>query len=138
MLLCQCNKNGAAKMTKAAALHQFYSSFGLTAYEENAVPTGDNAPEFPYLTYNIITDCFDNEVALSCSLWYRSTSWVQANAKAEEIGKAIGRGGIIISCDGGAIWVKRGTPFAQSMGDPDDDLIKRKLINITAEFLTAD
>ena len=40
--------------------------------------------------------------------------------------------------DGGVLWLKRGTPFAQSMGDETDDLIKRKYLNITAEFLTAD
>lgn len=125
-------------MTKEAALHAFYSSFGLKAYEENAVPTGDDAPDFPYLTYSVSSDSIGADVALTASLWYRGTSWVQANAKAEEISRRIGRGGKILSCDGGAIWLRRGTPFAQSMGDESDDQIKRKYINITAEFLTAD
>lgn len=134
-------------MTKAAALHSFFSSFGLTAYEENSVPTG---AEFPYLTYNVITDSIGNEVSLSCSLWYRSkwieenekrylsNSWLEANAKAEQISLAISSGGKTIPCDGGAVWLKRGSPFAQSMGDDSDNLIKRKLLNITAEFLTFD
>lgn len=125
-------------MTKEAALHAFYSSFGLKAYEENAVPTGDDAPDFPYLTYSVSSDSLGTDVALTASLWYRGTSWVQANAKADEISRRIGRGGKILSCDGGAIWLQRGTPFAQSMGDESDDQIKRKYINITAEFLTAD
>lgn len=125
-------------MTKEAALHAFYSSFGLKAYEENAVPTGDDAPDFPYLTYSVSSDSIGTDVALTASLWYRGTSWVQANAKAEEISRRIGKGGKILSCDGGAIWLRRGTPFAQSMGDESDDQIKRKYINITAEFLTAD
>lgn len=125
-------------MTKEAALHAFYSSFGLKAYEENAVPTGDDAPDFPYLTYSVSSDSIGTDVALTASLWYRGTSWVQANAKAEEISRRIGRGGKILPCDGGAIWLRRGTPFAQSMGDESDDQIKRKYINITAEFLTAD
>ena len=125
-------------MTKEAALHAFYSSFGLKAYEENAVPTGDDAPDFPYLTYSVSSDSIGTEVALTASLWYRGTSWVQANAKAEEISRQIGRGGKILPCEGGAIWLRRGTPFAQSMGDESDDQIKRKYINITAEFLTAD
>ena len=122
-------------MTKAAALYSFFSSFGLTAYEENTVPTG---AEFPYLTYNVITDSIGNEVSLSCSLWYRSDSWLAANAKAEQISLAISSGGKTIPCDGGSIWLKRGSPFAQSMGDDSDNLIKRKLLNITAEFLTFD
>lgn len=125
-------------MTKTAALHNFYSSFGLTAYEENSVPTGDDTPEYPYLTYNVITDSFGGEVALNCSLWYRGYSWLKANAKAEEISAAIGMGGKMLPCDGGAIWIKRGSPFSQNMGDPSDDLVKRKYINLTAEFFTAD
>lgn len=126
-------------MTKAAALYKFYSSFGIPAYEENSVPTGADKPEYPYITYSVATSAFgDGEVALTASVWYRSSSWVEANAKAEEISAGIGRGGKIINCDGGAIWLKRGTPFSQSMGDPDDDMIKRKYLNITAEYLTAD
>ena len=122
-------------MTKAAAIYQFWSSFGLTAYEENTVPT-DAA--FPYITYQLVTDSFDREIPLTASLWYRSESWTAINAKTEEISREISRGGKIISCDGGAIWLKRGQPFAQNMGDESDDLIKRKYINITAEFMTAD
>ena len=122
-------------MTKAAAIYQFWNSFGLTAFEENSVP--DEA-DFPYITYQLVTDSFDREISLTASLWYRSESWAGINAKTEEISQTISRGGKIISCDGGAIWLKRGQPFAQSMGDESDDLIKRKYLNITAEYLTAD
>ena len=122
-------------MTKAAAIYQFWNSFGLTAYEENTVPTG---AAFPYITYQLVTDSFDREIPLTASLWYRSESWTAINAKTEEISQKISLGGKIISCDGGAIWLKRGQPFAQNMGDESDDLIKRKYLNITAEFMTAD
>lgn len=122
-------------MTKAAAIYQFWSGFGLTAYEENTVPT-DAA--FPYITYQLVTDIFDREIPLTASIWYRSESWMAINAKMDEISQKISRGGKIIPCDGGAIWLKRGQPFAQSMGDESDDLIKRKYLNITAEFMTAD
>lgn len=122
-------------MTKEAALYNFWSMFGLTAYEENAVPSD---AEFPYITYQVVTDSFGNDVALTGSVWYRSTSWKEANAKAQEISNTLSRGGVTIACDGGIIWLKRGVPFAQSMGDESDDLIKRKYLNITAEFMTAD
>ena len=122
-------------MTKAAAIYQFWSSFGLTAYEENTVTT---EAAFPYITYQLVTDSFDREIQLTASIWYRSESWTGINAKAEEISQKISRGGKIIPCDGGAIWLKRGQPFAQSIGDESDDLIKRKYLNITAEFMTAD
>ena len=122
-------------MTKAAAIYQFWNGFGLTAYEENSVPT-DAA--FPYITYQFVTDSFDREIPITASLWYRSESWTAINAKTEEISQKISRGGKIMPCDGGAIWLKRGQPFAQNMGDESDNLIKRKYINITAEFMTAD
>ena len=68
-------------MTKAAAIYQFWSGFGLTAYEENTVP--DDAT-FPYITYQLVTDSFDREIPLTASLWYRSESWTGINAKTEE------------------------------------------------------
>ena len=122
-------------MTKAAAIYQFWSSFGLAAYEENTVP--DDAA-FPYITYQLATDSFDYEIPLTASVWYRSESWTAINAKTEEVSRKIGRGGKFVPCDGGAIWLKRGQPFAQSMGDESDNLIKRKYLNITAEYMTAD
>lgn len=124
-------------MTKEAALYNFWSMFGLPAYEENVVPTGEDGAEFPYITYQVVTDSFGNDVALTGSVWYRSTSWKEANAKAQEISNTLSRGGVTIACDGGIIWLRRGVPFAQSMGDDSDDLIKRKYINLVAEFMTA-
>ena len=122
-------------MTKAAAIYQFWSGFGLTAYEENTVPT-DAA--FPYVTYQLVTDSFDREVAATASLWYRGESWTAINSKTEEISKKIGASGKKIAVDGGGIWIKRGQPFAQNMGDESDDLIKRKYINISIVFITQD
>ena len=121
-------------MTKEEALHSFFGQF-LTAYEENAVPTGQ---AFPYLTYTVITDSFGAETLLTVSLWYRSSSWLAVNEMTEEISRTLGAGGIMRPCDGGAVWIKRAEPFAQSMGDSNDDMIKRKIINISAEYLTAD
>ena len=120
-------------MTKAAAIYQFWSGFGLTAYEENTVPT-DAA--FPYLTYQLVTDSFDREVAATASIWYRSESWKDINAKAEEISSFIGQGGKIIKIDGGWLWIKRGQPFAQNMGDESDNMIRRKYLNLIFEFMT--
>ena len=129
-------------MTKAAAIYQFWNSFGIKAYEENTVIDADEdgnpvEPTMPYITYQLVTDSFDREVAATASLWYRSESWTAINAKTEEISAHIGLGGKIIKCDGGRIWIKRGQPFAQNMGDESDDLIKRKYLNVTIEYLTA-
>ena len=121
-------------MTKAAAIYQFWNEFDLTAYEENTIPED---ARFPYITYQLVTDSFENEVSATASLWYRSDGWMSINAKTEEISDFIGIGGKFVKCDGGRIWIKRGIPFAQNMGDESDDLIKRKYLNLTFEFLTA-
>lgn len=123
-------------MTKAQAIHAFFSRF-LTAYEETTVPAGDIAAEMPYITYNLVTSSFDlGDISIDASLWYRSTSWKDINAMTEKISAAIGYGGTLLPCDGGYIWLKRGSPFAQNMGDDTDNMIRRKLLNITAEYLT--
>lgn len=128
-------------MTKAAAIQAFFSQF-LTAYEENSVYNMDEPPEFPYLTYQLITGAFDpesNGTSVSVSLWYRSESWLAINAKAEEISKAIGRHGVLLRCDDGRILIRRSdTNFAQSMGDPSDDRVKRKILSLTMEYFTND
>jgi hypothetical protein len=123
-------------MTKNGALYDFFSSFGIPAYEENAVYDLEAPPSFPYLTYQGITDSFGNTVMLNVSLWYRSTSWADCNAMTETISQTIGNGGKILPYDDGAILVKRTTPFAQNMSDPSDDMIKRKFISLNVEFLS--
>lgn len=124
-------------MTKAAALYQFFSGFELEAWEENSVYTLESPPAFPYLTYEMNTDAFnDYDTSLTFSLWYRSTSWAAANAKVEEISAAIGRIGKVLPVDCGYLLIMRGSPFAQSLGDPSDDMIKRKMLNITVRFYT--
>lgn len=120
------------------ALYQFWSAFGIPAYEKNSVPTGDDAPKFPYITYSTAKADFGKEVALSGNIWTRSTSWQQAIGFETQVYNAIGYGGKVIKIDNGAIWLKRGTPFSLPMGDDSDNTIKRKYINLTAEFITAD
>ena len=120
-------------MDKAQCLHQFWSSFGLTAWDENTVP---QSATLPYITYEISTDSFDGTILLSASIWYRSQSWAAISQKAEQISSYIGNGGITIPFTDGILWIKRGSPFAQRMGDPDDENIRRILINIEAEFIS--
>ena len=120
-------------MTKEGALYSFWNGFGLTAYEENTVPSDAT---FPYITYQVVTDSFNNPVNTAVSIWYRSESWLQINAKANEISHAIGRGGCYIHCDDGAIYIRRGEPFAQNMKEDSDSLIKRKYLNVTLEYIT--
>ena len=71
---------------------------------------------------------------VSASVWYRSESWTALNAKVSEISQFVDAGHVI-ECDGGGIVVRKGTPFAQPMGDDSDNMIKRK--NLNFEFLYA-
>ena len=124
-------------MTKEQVLQDFFSGFGLTAFQEDAVPTGGDKPQFPYITYELAVDDFwGGEVALSMDIWYRGDSEAEPNAKAREVSKAL-IGCKCIPCDGGGVILKKGSPFCQSMGDTADDKIKRRHINVTAEFITS-
>lgn len=120
-------------MTKEAALQAFFERF-LPSYAASAVP---NDVEFPYLTYELITGAWEEgEVGITVNLWYYTTSEAAPNAKAREMSAAIGMGGVQVPCDGGAIWFKRGSPWCQSLYDSTDTNIKRRYINVTAEYLT--
>lgn len=124
-------------MDKAQSIHSFWSGFGLSAYDENTVPTGKDAPDTPYITYSVATDSLGNAVQLSGSLWYRSTSWAEISKKADEISEYIGVGGKVLKLDSGYVWIVRGQPFAQRMSDNSDETVRRIYINLQAEFLTA-
>jgi hypothetical protein len=126
------------RMTKEEALDYFMSHLGLAAYQENAVPSGELKPQYPYLTYEVATDSWDGVLPIAVNLWYRSTSWVAANEMAQAVSDMITRGGITLPCDGGMLWITRGQPFARSMGDGGDDMVKRKVLNLMVEFLTED
>lgn len=119
-------------MNKMQALHNFWSSFGLKAYDENSVP--ENV-EPPFITYEASSDSFGNTLLRTASLWYRSSSWESVTAKEKEISETITRGGYMIPFDGGTIWLQRSTPWAQRMGDPSDDMIKRIVLTVSMEFL---
>ena len=123
-------------MTKSQALYKFWSSFGLKAYDEYTVPTGADAPVFPYITYQTATDGLDNKFMLNASIYYKSTSWTGVTNKAEEIAEAITKGGTI-KLDNGYLKIWKGTPFAQRSGETVPDNIKRILLNIEVEFLTS-
>lgn len=133
-------------MNKVQALAAFWDSFGWNAFDENSVPeeypTGVKLVP-PYITYQVATDSLnDYGIALTASLWHKSpdtltkVGWAEVTLKSEEISAAIGRGGKVMPYEGGYLWIKRGSPFAQRMSDPEDDLIRRIVLNIEAEYLS--
>lgn len=117
-------------MTAEQAIHAFWSGFSLTAYDENSV---DEKAVLPYITYSLSYDTFDNQVSMVANLWYQSTSWKAITNKMHEISEEITQGGKVLTTDNGYIWIKRGSPFGQRMGDAENN-IKRMLINVSAEY----
>lgn len=119
-------------MNSSQAWNAFWQRFGLKFYDENTVPEGAS---LPYGTYNESISYFDEPVMMSASLWYKSKSWADITQKAMEIAAYIGLGGIKVPFDGGQLWIKRGTPFAQRMSD-DNEQIRRIYINVEVEYLS--
>lgn len=122
-------------MDKEQALHNFWSSFGLPAYDENTVP---ETATLPYITYEVVTDSLGDPVSLNASLWYRQYSWKEITQKSEEIARAIqNQYPPSIPIDGGRLYITKGTPFARRAAEDEDKTIRRIILNITAEYFTA-
>lgn len=129
-------------MTPEAAIYTFLSGFGMPAYASSSVPDQDG-PEwqgFPYLTYDLVLgEWMEPEVNMTVDLWDRTMSEKTLNAKVRDISRAIGHGGVCLPCDGGMLWVKKGSPWAQAVSvEGEDEMIKRRYININIEFLTTE
>ena len=120
-------------MDRYEAQYSFWSSFNVPAYEQNAVPD-DGAVAYPYITYQAVTAPFGGDALVNASIWTKSTSWAGADALADIIENRLRDGGEVVPYTGGMIWVTPESPFAQSMGDPDDDRIKRKLLTVVLHF----
>lgn len=119
-------------MTKEQALYEYFNSV-MTSYPAAEVPDEAN---MPYLTYTSTDGAFgEGEQSITVNIYVRTDSEAKINALARTLADSIGRGGHIITCDGGAVWLKRGAPWCQA-APYDDRSIKRRYINISAEFLT--
>lgn len=118
-------------MDKFQAYDNFWNGFNLIAYDQSTVP--DDA-ELPYITYSVSENDLNHPVSVSASIWYRSKRWDNVSLKLEEVSNRIGRGGVMIPFDDGSIWIKKGTPFAQRMSDPNDS-IRRISMNLEVEFI---
>lgn len=124
-------------MTPEAAIYGFLNGFSIPAYASASVP--DQA-QFPYITYDLVLGEWGQpEVNMPVNVWYRTESEAQPNAKVREIGERIGMGGVLLHCDGGVLWVKKGSPWAQAVTvEGEDEKVKRRYVNINIEYLTAD
>lgn len=122
-------------MDKWETIYHFWSSFGVPAYEQNSVPDYRDLT-FPYITYEAAASGFEEPVSVAASIWDENSSWVRADALADKIERYIRKMGCPV-IDGGRyhVWIGE-TTFAQNMGDPNNDRIRRKVLNVNFEFMT--
>ena len=119
-------------MNKYEALCNFYSGFGIPAYEENSVP---EKAKMPYITYEAITSGFDSQnVALSFQIFFKSESLMKIDTLTDKLSDAL-RGHVKLKCDEGYIILYRGEPFAQNVST-GDKATKCKYVNILADYIT--
>ena len=89
-------------------LNQFFSQFG-TAYIETSVP---ESAEFPYITYKCGSEDWKNKALISCSIYSKSSSYLELSEIAEKILDSA-RDGAIINIDGGYLCIYLGEPEFQ-------------------------
>ena len=119
-------------MTKGAALQQFFSQF-LTAYPATSV---SEDVIFPYLTYDAVFDAWGGEpVSLTVNLWFYTESEAVPNAKVDEISKALEGGAVLDMGNGEYIVLHRGSPWCQALRDETNNNVKRRYLNVTADYL---
>lgn len=146
-------------MTKAEALHKWFNS-ALKKVEQvpqkdesgnwELIPTETDkfipfypssaVPDdviFPWGTYELTTAAWGaGEVGITVNLWFYTDDEFPPNNAAERLSERIGLGGAVIPCDNGFIWLKRGSPWCQNVVDEENKGVKRRYINVSAEYLT--
>lgn len=120
-------------MTPEAAIYRLFSGIGMDAYAATAVP--DDA-SYPYLTYTLSIGSWDGgDVNVTVNIWDRTSSEAQMNAHVRALGNVIPWDGVTVPCDGGMLFVKRGSPWAQSVQVADDPTVKQRYINVDIDYL---
>lgn len=121
-------------MDKQQAYYSLWSQFDIPAYDELSVPDG---AEMPYITYQVIVDELDEVIAPTASIWYRGTSWSAIDEKLAEVNTKISSMKPI-RLDDGFMFVTKGNPWAQRMAEDTDRTVRRYILNLNVEFLTAE
>lgn len=125
-------------MDKSQAINQFWSSFGLPAWDENTVPDDPVIRGDKYIAYSVSTGSLDDTINLTAKIWdTNATTWKFVEDKAKEIAFEITT--MVpptIPIDNGRLYITKGKPFSQRLSNPNE-LVRGIYINIQAEFLTA-
>ena len=118
---------------KWQGLDRFWNSFGIPAYDQNTVPPD---AQMPYITYEAVTAGFEDVIPLAGHIWYYSTSWEDASAKADQIASAVSPFRLVQLGNKEYLFIAKGTPFAQRVPD-ENDSVRRIYINLLAEYFSA-
>ena len=120
-------------MDRFQAIHSFWASFGIPAFNKYAVP---DIAALPYLTYDTAIGSIDDIIPLNATIYYGGTLLDNLSKKTEEIYKKIVNDDpVTIEFEGGYLWIYKSGIFAQDMPS-DSDNVKSKLITVYAEFIT--
>lgn len=107
-------------MTNAGkAVYQFFSGFGIPAYDENTVP---DSATLPYITYSYTEPEWRESASVSATVWYSGTSFADLYNKVDEIKSKVGEG-LLIPVGNGCVYINKDSPFAQQQAT-DDDKVK--------------
>ena len=98
-------------------LNKFFSQFG-TAYIETSVP---ESAEFPYITYKCGSEDWNNKALISCSIYSKSSSYLELSEIAEKILDSA-RDGAIINVNGGYLCIYLGEPEFQIVPNTNYDI----------------
>lgn len=108
---------GAAESINRA-LNTFFNGFGIPGYLEDNIPP---AASLPYLTYkSVVPGGWNEEASFHGRLWYPSSAGRLPILQTEDKISAALAGGLTVPCEGGAILLRKGTPWAQPMDNPPE------------------
>ena len=132
-------------MDKQQAYNAFWGDFGVLAFEENSIPddtviqalidAGVAPAKYPMIAYEVIVDDLNNAIYPSASIYDKSSSWERIDKLVNTISARIQNMGTI-KLDNGRMFITKGSPFAQHMGEGEDFDIKRIVLNLGVEFFT--
>ena len=125
-------------MNKEQAYSEFWSGFGVLAFEENSMPddeTIQSQAKYPYIAYQVIVDDLGHPIFPTASIYDRSTSWKRADELANVISERIQKMNTI-KLDNGRMFITKGSPFMQHQMESEDMNIRRVILNLGIEFFT--
>lgn len=132
-------------MNKEQAYSEFWSGFGVLAFEENSMPddetiqslidAGVAEAKYPYIAYQVIVDDLGHPVFPMASIYDRSTSWKRVDELANVISERIQKMNTI-KLDNGRMFITKGSPFMQHQMESEDMNIRRVILNLGIEFFT--